>query len=579
MKKSIKGAYWCKKEQNQRDLLFLSQKYNLNPLAAEIVLSRLDNIENAEEFLNPRLKDHLPNPDSLLDMQKASKRVVEAIMNNQKLVVFGDYDVDGATSSALLARFFDLVGYSNYQVYIPDRIKEGYGPNLPAFQNFVANGVKVVITVDCGTLSFEPIEYAADNNLDVIVLDHHLSDVILPKAWAVVNPNRLDETFPHRNLAAVGVSFLFLVSLNRFLREEGFFQNKKEPNLVTLLDLVALGTVCDVMTLMGVNRLFLSVGLKILLKRQNLGLAALMDVAGINSEPNVYHLGYILGPRINAGGRVGKADLGSRLLRSLDYDQAHKMAVELNEFNNNRKSIEQLVLEEAIVVAERHDPNVPLLFVSGDNWHPGVIGIVCARIKEKHNKPTAIIAFDDQIGKASLRSVPGIDIGAAVVAAKNSGLLMAGGGHAMAAGFTIQRERLEDAYKFMLEYIAVNQNVNNVASKFYDIAVTARAVNHKLYEIINCAHPYGNGNEEPLVQISNLKIVKVNQYKNDVVKLILTDELDPQIRVSATLFKAYDSPIGEYVLNNYGSISLVGKLSINSWNGRDNIEILVEDVI
>jgi single-stranded-DNA-specific exonuclease len=575
---SIKGYNWSKKDCNKMYLNFIMQTYNLDPISAEILCNRIDNIENYRSFINPSLKEDLPNPMLLLDMEKSATRVAQAIINNQKIAIFGDYDVDGATSSSLIARFFMMIGFYEYIVYIPDRIKEGYGPSLYSFEKLKEQGVNVIITVDCGTLSFEPIEYANQHNIDVIVIDHHISDFKLPNAYGIINPNRFDEKFPHNNLAAVGVSFLFVIALNSILRSMNFYKNSKEPNLILLMDLVCIGTICDVMTIKGLNRLFVKIGLDVIKKGYNKGVKSLIDVCNIKEEVNVYHIGFRLGPRINAGGRVGKCDLGSILLRSVDYDSAIIYAKELDNFNNNRKSIEDLVLTEAFSISEKEAFNSKILVISGEGWHPGVIGIVCSRIKEKYNLPTVIISFDGDIGKASLRSVAGLDIGKAVVQAKNNGLLVAGGGHEMAAGFTIQKDKLYLMKEYLQEFASKNMFSNAVTNKFYDVEVPSVSPNEMIYKSLQIAAPYGNGNEEPIIKINNLCITHMQEFKNNMFRLSVISAIDSNQKFSATIFNTSGHfDVSKLKLGK--KLDLIGKLLPNNWNGRTYYNIIVEDII
>lgn len=576
---SLRGFKWQKHQLDPRKLEFLGQKYNISPIAAEIIAARLEDIDKYEEFLSPTLRDNLPDPYEMLDMEKGAARFVDAIINDEHIAIYGDYDVDGATSSALLARFLMMIGYSNYEIYIPDRILEGYGPNKEAFIKLKNSCTKLIVTVDCGTLSFDPIEYAANNGMDVIVLDHHISDIILPQAIAVINPNRLDESFPHNNLAAVGVSFLFIIAVNRILRQCNYYSKRREPDLILLLDLVALGTVCDVMTLTGINRLFVMQGLKVIKRRTNQGIAALMDAASIKNEPDIYHLGFVLGPRINAAGRVGTCYLGSELLRTLEYDYAYGLALELNRFNSERKSMEELVVNEAMLIAEQELLNNPkVLVVAGNGWHPGVIGIVCSQIKEKYGLPTAVIAIEGEYGKSSLRSVAGIDIGAAVVSAKNEQLLIAGGGHAMAAGFTIKKENIPRIKEYFDDYVSKNSNAKTEHIRNYDVELPAIRINENIYQNIRIAAPYGNGNNEPLVRLSNLVLVFMEKYNKGVVKLKFISPLDNKIEISATIFRAENYFNLDKIKKGY-KYSVIGKIALNDWNGRILYELHVEDII
>ena len=451
-------------------------------------------LAEAEGYLQPTLRDLLPDPHHLLDMRKAAARFAAAIMAGQIIGVFGDYDVDGATSSALILRFCRSLGIAT-ALHIPDRQKEGYGPNITGLRKLHAQGARLIITVDTGTLAFAPLAEATAEGMEILVIDHHQGEPTLPDAHAVVNPNRFDETSAHGHLAAVGVTFLLLVATNAALREAGHFTNRPTPDLRHLLDIVALGTVCDVVPLVGLNRAFVLQGLKIMRQRNNAGLAALMDVSRLDQPPGVYHLGYLLGPRINAGGRVGQSDLGTRLLTTEDPDEARHIAEQLEQYNKERKAIEAQVQEQASLQAESQR-NAPFILVAGDGWHEGVIGIVAGRLKEAHNRPAAVVSFNAQgIGKASARSVKGVDLGQAVIAARQAGLLVAGGGHAMAAGFTVQREKFEDFTAFLtaqLEKAVAAHALQDALHLDAELALSAATL--EMAALLEQAGPYGAGN-------------------------------------------------------------------------------------
>ena len=439
--KSVKGYEIQIRKFNDDKIKHLSQMFDIPEIVAKILSSKSIEEEDIYDFLNPYIKNYLPDPSHLLDMDKSSDFLSKAVIDKSKITIFGDYDVDGATSSALLKRFFKMVGIK-VDIYIPDRMTEGYGPNINALKKIKDSGSDIVITVDCGTVSFEPIKQAKDYGIDVIVIDHHLGSGTLPEAYAVVNPNRIDENSDCKNLAAVGVSFLLAVSITRSLRDKGYFKSTEEPDLLSLLDIVALGTICDVMTLKGLNRAFVKQGLKVINQRSNIGLSALMDVSNISGEVGVYHCGFIIGPRINAGGRIGKSHLGSKLLTTEDKDEAYQISQELEKLNMERRSIEEQILHQAFEKADNIDGDIPFLLVANDNdyiWHKGVVGIVASRIKEKYNKPCAILSLEGGVGKASARSISGVDLGAVITSARNEGLLIEGGGHAMAAGFFYRR--------------------------------------------------------------------------------------------------------------------------------------------
>ncbi|MDP1974851.1 MAG: single-stranded-DNA-specific exonuclease RecJ, partial [Alphaproteobacteria bacterium] len=391
---SFSGRKWVGNESNERLSLAITQSYGLPPILGDILASRQIAFEHIPHFLNPTLRHFLPDPYHLQDMEKAVLRIIKAIENQEQIAVLGDYDVDGATSSALLIRFFKSLDI-NILCHIPDRIKEGYGPNINAFKSLRTQGATLILTVDCGTLSYEPIAYAFDNKIDIIVLDHHVAEPSLPKAYAIVNPNRLDDDSPHKNLAAVGVTYLFLIALNRQLRLKGFFATRSQPDLLSLLDLVALGTVCDVMKLKDLNRAFVSQGLKVMGKRQNLGLSILADVAKLSESLSAYHLGFLLGPRINAGGRIGQSDLGVQLLTTDQPALAQSIAQHLDSLNKERQEMELSMVETAMLLAESESDEIGPLIVANHDWHPGIIGIVASRLKDRYHRPTIIIAINE----------------------------------------------------------------------------------------------------------------------------------------------------------------------------------------
>ena len=475
-------------------------------------------------------------------------------------------------------RYFAALG-TRALVHIPDRITEGYGPNTPALLGLKAKGAALVITVDCGTLSFEPLEAAHEAGLDVIVVDHHQGDARKPKALAIVNPNRLDETSAHGQLAACGVAFMLLVAVNRKLRQSGWFATRREPDLRQWLDIVALGTICDVVPLTGVNRALVAQGLKVLAARGNLGLRTLMDVGGVNESPGVYHAGFVLGPRINAGGRVGKSDLGVRLMTCEDEAEALAIARELDRLNSERKSIEAMVLEQAMAQAEQQDEASPVLLVAGQGWHPGVIGIVAGRLKERFHKPAAVIALEGGVGKASARSVPGFDFGAAVIAAKESGLLVAGGGHAMAAGFTVEQAQLPALLAFFTQRISEPQGLLARARKLtVDVRLGLGGANALLVQQLEKIGPFGQGNPHVRVVLEKVRNLKPDFAGEHHIKTLLVDSIGGA-RLSAIAFRAAGGPLGQALLETRGRLlDVAGQLRINSWNGQDSVSLLIDDI-
>ena len=583
MKKSILGKNWLQREINEQFVIDLSRNLQISDFLARILASRIKSLEDGEHFLNPKIKNLLPDPFHLLDMEKGTNRVLKAIKSNEKICIFADFDVDGATSSALLKNIFNNLNIPA-DIYVPDRITEGYGPNEAAIKKISDNGVKLIITVDCGSVAFEPLEYAATLGVDVIVIDHHISIDKLPQAVAVINPNRLDETSKHKNLAAVGVSFLFVVALISALKKEDFFNknNIAIPNLIKQLDIVALGTVCDVMLLTGLNRAFVAQGLKVAHQRQNIGYKNLCDVAAIDQAINCYHLGFILGPRINAGGRVGKASLGARLLSTNSQIEAQNIAKELDQHNNERKVIEMTILEEAFNIAKQQECD-PMLFVAKEGWHPGVIGIVASRLKDKYNKPVAVIALNKDVGKASCRSIKGVDFGIKVIEAKNRGLLIAGGGHAMAAGFTANINKLTELKDFLNKEFEkdLNKSTRHLV-EFYETELTTKAANFELLEEIEKLEPYGNGNPTPIFKFSNLFVLKADILAEKHIRVLFTPTKDSTAKskaLPAIAFNSVATPIADILMSQKPyNISVYGSLKINEWQNQRSIQLHIKDI-
>lgn len=573
---SLTGRQWRLRDADERQVLACMQRHGLPEALARILTARGVSIEEAEAFLNPSLKTHLPDPAHLLDMDKAAERVAKAVTGGERIAIFGDYDVDGATSSALLMRFLRALG-SNPMVYIPDRMKEGYGPNAAALLHLKEQGASVVITVDCGTLAFEALAAAHGAGVDVIVIDHHIGAAQLPKAYAVVNPNRLDETSPHKQLAAVGVAFLLCVAANRKLREQGYFSGSAEPDLRQWLDLVALGTVCDVVPLTGANRALVAQGLKVMALRGNVGIKTAFDLAKISEKPGTYHAGFIVGPRINAGGRVGKSDLGVRLLTTEDEAEALMLAKELEKHNAERKAIESLVIEEAFAQAEKANADVPVLVVSAKGWHQGVLGIVAGRLKEKSGKPSAVIGMENGIGKASARSVEGFDFGAAVIAAREAGLLTAGGGHAMAAGFTVEERNVAA----LVEFFAMRAKHIPKAPKqlWLDANLSIGGATVELVEKFEQLGPFGQGN--PGLRFAVHDVVNLKPQWTADGKHLRTLFIDPlsNARLSGVAFRAEGTALGKALMETRGKkISACGQLKINEWNGKRSVDLHIEDI-
>ena len=499
VERSLGGNRWRLRLTDERSALAIAQHLGVPDVLGRVLAARGVRVEEAEAFLDPKLRDLLPDPSHLLDMDTAVERIVEAINGGEKIGVFADYDVDGACSASLLVRFFSALG-RNLHVYVPDRIAEGYGPNTPALLKLKEQGVSLVITVDCGTTAFAPLSDAADAGLDVLVIDHHVAEPRLPDAVAIVNPNRLDETEPVGQLCAAGMVFMLIIAVNRALRDAFWYdEGHGEPNLINMLDLVALATVADVVPLTGVNRALVRQGLAVMSRRQNLGIAALADVSRLDQMPEAWHLGFMLGPRVNAGGRVGEAGLGVKLLTTTDVDEAAGIATRLDQYNSERREIEAAVLEAAMAQAEQQaEADAPLIVAASEGWHPGVIGIVAGRIKEAFNRPACVVSFGNGLGKGSGRSVRGVDLGPAVIAAHQAGHLINGGGHAMAAGFTVAEERLIDFRRFLTEHIE-NQLEGTALSPDIGIdgALSPEGATVAFIVSLNEAGPFGASNPRP----------------------------------------------------------------------------------
>jgi single-stranded-DNA-specific exonuclease len=574
---SLTGRRWLTRDADDRSALALAQRLDLPEVVGRILAARDVGIDDAEAFLNPTLRASLPDPDSLKGMAEAVERLASAIMQGERIAVFGDYDVDGATSSALLRRYFSAVG-SDIDIYIPDRRREGYGPNAEAMLGLREKGASVVVTVDCGTGAHEALAAAADAGLDVIVVDHHVAEAKLPPAVAIINPNRLDESGMHGELAAVGVAFLLLIGLNRALRGAGWFDRVDEPDLLGWLDLVALGTICDVAPLTGINRALVTQGLKVMSRRGNPGLKALADIAGISEVPGAYHAGFVLGPRVNAGGRVGQSDLGARLLSTGDAVEAADLAGRLDEFNRERQTIEAAVLDDALERLGSAPEGIgPLVFAAGDGWHPGVIGIVASRLKERFNRPACVVALDGDTGLGSGRSVRGVDLGATVIAARQAGILSKGGGHAMAAGFSVARGRLDDLRAFLEERVAAVVAETGIESiLMVDGAIKVGGASLDLIQAIEQVGPFGAGNPEPRFAIAGARIAHAAVAGSDHVRCAISSETGG--RLKAIAFRCLDSDLGPALLRHDGApFHIVGRLRLDTWQGREQPQFLIDD--
>ncbi|MDX1924260.1 MAG: single-stranded-DNA-specific exonuclease RecJ [Rickettsiaceae bacterium] len=578
---SVSGRTWSEKNINERLVYKYVKDFEISDTLARIIVSREIPESEVMSFLHPKIRDLLPDPFHLKDMEKACKRVAEAAQKKEKIIIFGDYDVDGATSSALLVRLLENLGVS-CKAYIPDRIKEGYGPTIEAMQKFKKEGADLVITVDCGVSAFAPASFAKEIGLDLIILDHHLSEITLPDAYAIVNPNRFDEETEYKYLAAVGVCFLFSVGLVRILRNMDFFRQRQEPDLMTLLDLVALGTICDMMPVTGINRAFVVQGLKIMSNGNNLGIKLLAEFGKIDGKFSAYHLGFIIGPRINAGGRVGESFLGSFLLSTKDMDDAYQMASKLEQYNEERKLIEQAIIEEAVIMAEsQHDK--PYILVHSENWHQGVIGIVAGKLKERYQKPAIAISVESGIGKASCRSIKGINLGHKISEAKELGVISSGGGHAMAAGFVVDIEKIDALKAFFDDAIGVDSHLGEENNrKFYDAIVSPGGVTIELAKEIETLEPYGNGNEEPIILVEGLYVLKANIANNKHIMCLLAPDREAvgTKPIRAVCFNALGTQIADALLSQKPlKLSVLCNIKVNNWQGNQSPQISIYDLI
>lgn len=549
-------------------------------LVRRLLISRGCPSDDIERHRIPTIRGFMPDPSIFRDMDRAAERLAAAVLAGEQVTVFGDYDVDGATSAALLIRVLRALGLAA-SAYIPDRLMEGYGPSGEALVRLGAAGSSLIVTVDCGAQAFDALDQAHAAGIDVIVVDHHQCAETLPRAWALVNPNRLDETDDaagHGHLAAVGVAFLLAAALVRLLRQRGFFASRAEPDLMALLDIVALGTVADVAALKGLNRAFVAQGLKVMARRGNPGLSALADAARLRRAPLCSDLGFALGPRINAGGRVGKSDLGVRLLTTEDPAEAEAIAIELDRLNEERRAIEAAVQAEAEQVAQAQG-NRAVALVSGTGWHAGVIGIVAGRLKERFNRPAIVIAIDEAgIGKGSGRSIPGVDLGAAILAAKDAGLLIAGGGHAMAAGLTIAADRAAALGDFLEDRIGTAvSNAMGERALLLDAVVAPGGVNPALVTALDAAGPYGMGWPAPRVATGPVRLVKADVVGSDHVRLIAAG--DDGRSFKAVAFRAAASPLGEALLGcpPERRLWLAGRARLDDWGSRPAAELHLDD--
>lgn len=572
---SVQGKDWVTKNYDKNFIEFISNEYQLDYLTSKLLSIKGFSKYEIESFLNPKIKKFLPNPYLFKDCDKAVNIFFKHIQNKNNICIFGDYDVDGATSSGMMDLYLKKLKINHF-IFIPDRQKDGYGPTIETFKNILKQDVNLIITLDCGTTSFDAIEYAKDKNIDVIVIDHHKSQEYLPCADAVINPNRLDETDDYSYLCAAGVLFVFLVGLNKFLREQNFFKknNIYEPNLLDFLDLVMMGTVCDVVPLVNLNRAFVYQGLKIVSKRNNLGLKTLVDYSKIRKKISTYEVGYVIGPKINAGGRIGKSDLGYKLLTTNDAETAYLISSELDSLNLKRKDLEKNIMEEAINLVEKNRID-DIIFLVKNDWHEGLIGIIASRLKDYYNKPAFIISQSGDICKGSARSVYGFDIGHAITKCKQMDLILKGGGHSMAGGFSLKKTKIKEFKKTLIKIFNKLKKKTEKNVFYIDSYLDASAINEELVNKINMLEPYGSGNKEPIFAFENLKVSKVIETNNNHVKVVLRKG---SIYINSICFNSKGKDIGNYLINYKKNFNVAGKIKRNEWNGKSSIDLIIEDI-
>ena len=579
--RSIGGRRWRARPAADLTVREIGLRMGLGEPLARALASRGITAETAENYMRPTLKALFPDPSSFMGMDEAARVLLDAFESERPTIVFADYDVDGASSAAQLVRWWRAMG-RELPIYVPDRLTEGYGPSPAAFRHLRETGYELVITVDCGAAAYDALKAAGEIGLEVVVIDHHMMREIPPAARALVNPNQAGCGSEQGMLAAAGVTFVLLAAMNREARRRGWFADRPEPDLRQWLDLAALGAICDVTQLVGFNRALAAQGLKVMSAWENPGLKALLEVAGSKGPASVFHAGFILGPRINAGGRIGRADLGARLLSTDDPNEALSLAQELDALNAERKSVEAQILEAAIASIEagaNFDPAAAAIVVAEEGWHPGVIGIVASRLRERYRRPVVVVGLDraSDIGKGSGRSQPGVNLGRAIQAAFDEGLLLAGGGHAMAAGLTMRPSAIPEFRAFLCERLAGEMMLAEADDALeIDALVTPGAAARPLYDAFRAMEPFGPGNPEPLFALANVRIERVTPMRGGHLRCSLVGGGGASIRAIA--WRSADTPIGQRLLAGGGSVHAAGKLKADDWNGRNTVELEIEDL-
>jgi single-stranded-DNA-specific exonuclease len=578
--RSAKNQRWQARLNDPRLAETIAEKHDLPEILGRVMAARGVSLDEVESYLNPTLRGLMPKPSALLDMEKGADRLARAIMAREKIGIISDYDVDGVSSAALLLRFLRAVGHDAL-VYLPDRLTEGYGPSEKAVSSLKGQGAELLLTLDCGVLSHDPLAHAAELGFTTIIVDHHQAGVDLPTAYAVINPNRQDDMSGQGHLCACGVVMILIAAANKMLRELGHYHDQTEPNMLQWLDLVALATICDVVPLKGLNRAYVTQGLKVMARRDNLGIAALCDVGGVKRKPDTYSLGFILGPRINAAGRVGHADEALALLTTQDKADASALAHHLNDMNRHRQAIELRVVDEAIAQAEAamgQAKKPAVLVVAAETWHPGVVGLAASRLKDRYGVPAIVLAMNKtmQTATGSGRSIVGVDLGKAVRAGLEAGHILKGGGHGMAAGLTLETSKLGNFRLFLEEALTVQVEMNRESALLVDGALSASGATLDLIELLEQAGPYGSANPSPMFVFPAHKIVYADRVGNDHIRCTLV--ASDGTKLKAIAFRALGTELGELLLSERSHpIHVAGRLVADEWGAKRVPSLQIED--
>ena len=574
---SLSDKIWSIKNSNEREVLMISQKFNINELLAKLITLRNIDANKVYNYLNPNIAENLPNPFYLKDMKKSVERTYKAIINNEKIAIIADYDVDGSSSAAILYKFLKIV-FKKPIIEVPDRLNDGYGPNNKIMNKLISNKVNLLFTLDCGTTSFDIFNNTKLKNIDTIIIDHHISEEKFPNVYSIINPNRFDEDSSYENLAAVGVTYLFLIALRKFLREKKFFEKNqiKEPNLLQFLDLVALGTVCDVVKLVDYNRVFVAKGLQIIHKRENQTIRSIIDNSKLNTTPNISDISFIIGPQLNAASRISDSSLPSKILISEDINEIDSISRKLFILNEKRKLIENQIFEEALSQIDSHNNN-NFILVKGKAWHKGVLGIIASRLVEKYNKPAIVLSSDNKISVGSARSINNLDLGTVILNSKRAGLLISGGGHKMAAGIKIQNNMINDFEIFLSkQFKNFEENIFKKIN-YFDSFITCDDLNLKLIEDLEKMEPFGNGNQEPVFIITDTLIDFSKIIKNNHVIINISDNFKRTIK--GICFNCANSILGENLIkHNSRKFDIVCTLKRDYYD-IENVQMIILDAI